>query len=267
MMSFLFNVFQELSLSAKVLDEANSLYRPAIRNDQLDSNNNIDMTGPRAPKSDPGRFQQTMSHTSGADIMSGKSRGFRVSRVGCSSRKYCTRGCSRSHQNKSKRKGCFPTAKRSLQTTEFVENSLCNCSSSLGCNIRSNCDYRCCNGDNQHDLPPMVMKRGTEQVPPIRNNVVNSTVPSKNGQNGVGAIHSPRKLLDEDKRGSYRSRDMNNRYSGVENEGLDDAATLQEYITELDWCKQLIDKHPATNGPCGIPVRIYPFCDTIIAFY
>ncbi|XP_076659497.1 uncharacterized protein LOC143362883 [Halictus rubicundus] len=243
----------KLSLSAKVLDEATNLYRPTIRDDQLDGNNNIDVTGTRVLKRGPSRGPQAMTHPFGMDSINGKSR-----RAGCSSKKYCSNVSGRLRQGKSKRKGFFPCTKSSIEIAKHMENGDCTCNSALGCNIHSDCDRRCCNGGpvktpredtannhNQYDLPPIATKNGTESVPTVQSN----------GQTGVDATHTIRKLQDEVRKGSYRSRDTSIRDLGMKNEELDDAATLQEYIIELDRCKQLVDKNTSISGPCRNPVK------------
>ncbi|XP_076284107.1 uncharacterized protein LOC143210800 [Lasioglossum baleicum] len=268
MLSVLFNVFKELSLSAKVLDKATNLYRPTIKGDRLDGNNNIDVTGIRILKRDSTRGQQAMICPFGTDSMNIKSKGFKGSRAGCSWKKYCSGISGRLRQDKSKRKGSFPSTKSSTDVAKRVENGDCTCNSTLGCTVYSDCGHSCCNGggpvntpeeyttenNNQYDQPPIVMKNGTESFPSVINNILNSTVQC-NAQKGAEGTITIRKLQDEVRKVSYRSKDTSMRYSGLEKEELDDAATLQEYITELDRCKQLVDKTPFNNGPCGIPVK------------
>nr|XP_031831326.1 uncharacterized protein LOC116426475 [Nomia melanderi] len=257
MLSVLFNIFQELSLSAKVLDKATNLYRPAIKNNQIDVNNNIDATCVQIQKTGPLKSQQVVNCPFEMDTASEKNRSLKVARTGCSSKKFCSNVYNRLRREKFKKKGFYPSLKRSTEVMKLVDNADCTCSKNLDCEHRC-CDIgfakstgECCNSGN---VQSMIIKNSSENGPAIKNEIFDSMI-QNNGQTCVNTLHMARKLQDEDSRGPYRSKNKNSRCSGVDQNELDDANMLQEYIAKLNRCRQILDKNCSPNGVAGISVK------------
>ncbi|KZC06587.1 hypothetical protein WN55_10498 [Dufourea novaeangliae] len=268
MLSVLFNVFQEVLTSAKVLDEATNLYRPTIRNDQLDVNNNIDATSPRVAKlsmNGPSRSQYFMNRSSIISDTNENCRNLKAMRNGCGARRFCSKFSSRLYQNK-RREAVMLSKSKDL--AKFTDSGDCTCNSTKACYFNSDNGDRCCNKNSvksnieyafntsniQSGWQPPIVKCVTEKDTPVKNSTFNGIVQNNNGQKGVCTMHMTRKLQDDIDRRSYRPWDKKCRHMDIEDE-LDNGNTLQGYIKQLDRCKELLGNNCVLNTSTGIPVK------------
>lgn len=111
-LTMLFNILQEYSLTCSVPNEAGTLYRP-ISSIKLvrDTNNNID------------------------------TKLNNVVRTGCTMKRSCS---SPYHRQEKCKKKVFTSVKGHSRTTKVADNNSCTCNNLMSCNQDSSCNQRCC---------------------------------------------------------------------------------------------------------------------------
>ncbi|XP_076392341.1 uncharacterized protein LOC100881670 isoform X1 [Megachile rotundata] len=173
-----------------------------------------------------------------------------ILQVGCSGRRYCASPYERPRSEKLRKRTVWGTRKRD-RFTKFNEISQdCTCNNSMKCNINSSCEQRCCSDNPLRSI--------TEDVSNVQKNT-SPNIPScfkknEKASKTLSATFIPRKLQDDDDTNPYSIWGQHAAPIKMR-DTLDSQRPLQEYIEQLQKCKELVNQSRTLSNAAGIPMK------------